>query len=54
MHGQFYGLAFLKAPSAFQLSRVPARPFWQHSLFLGIAIADAVLWFTTFRFATSK
>ncbi len=49
-----YGMAFLKGPSATALVRVPARPFWEHSLFWGLAVADAVLWFTTFRLAASK
>lgn len=49
-----YGLVYLKGPSATSLSRVPIRPFWEHSLFWGLAIVDIVLWFTTFRLAASK
>ncbi|MCP4071122.1 MAG: hypothetical protein GY742_05195 [Hyphomicrobiales bacterium] len=49
-----YGLAYLKAPAASVLSRVPAQPYWQHSLFWGLAIADAVLWFAVFRLTGSK
>ncbi len=49
-----YGLAFLKAPTASSLSRVSAQPYWEHSLFWGLAVCDVLLWFTVFRLAESK
>ncbi len=49
-----YGLAFLEAPTASVLSRVPARPFWEHPLFWGLAVADLLLWFAVYQLAERK
>ncbi len=49
-----FGLAYLKAPAPSVLSRVAAQPYWEHTLFWGLAVADGLLWFAVFRLAESK